>query len=138
MTRIRGDLIPPKDIDLTFDLILGPTEGWVTEEQLELAWGAYGEEMMRHNGAGRSRPGMRPWAYWKFELGEEQPENDQEAIRLAELGLLRDDEIATIAERANEARMRVGTAAEHRGPNCHPDRDAVELHEAVKRARMRE
>jgi hypothetical protein len=38
-------------------------------------------------------------------------------------------------ERANEARARIGTGAEHRGPdNDRPDRDAVKLHEAVNRA----
>jgi hypothetical protein len=79
-------------------------------------------------------PGHRPWAYWKFELGENEPDGDDAAIRLAELGLLRDDEIAAITERANEARMRIGTPAEHHGPNYWPDRDAVELHEAVQRA----
>ena len=30
--------------------------------------------------------------------------------------------------------MRVGTRREHYGPDCHPDRDAVELGGAVKRA----
>jgi hypothetical protein len=33
-------------------------------------------------------------------------------LRLAELGELRPDELAAVRERANEARLRVGTAAE--------------------------
>jgi hypothetical protein len=133
VTRIaRGTTVPPDDVSVTLDLLLGrSTEP--TEEQLELAWEAYGEEIMGNN-QGRGLPGTRPWAYWRFELGEDRPDGDDAAIRLAELGLLRDDEIAAIAERANEARMRIGTAAEHHGPNYWPDRDAVELHEAVKRA----
>jgi hypothetical protein len=78
------------------------------------------------------RAGERPWGWWKFELGEDPP--DDEPVRLAELGLLREDKIAAIAERANEARVRIDTPAEHYGPNYYPDRDAVELHEAVRRA----
>jgi hypothetical protein len=133
VTRIiRGVTVPPNSVGVTIDLILGPHE--FTEEQLELAWAAYGEEMMRNCNAGRGLPGTRPWAYWRFELGEDPPDGDDAAIRLAELGLLRDDEIAAIAERANEARPRIGTTAEHYGPDYRPDRRAVELHEAVKRA----
>jgi hypothetical protein len=130
MTRFRGRTVPPNDIGVVIDLIMGPTEGELTEDELELAWEAFGREDLRVFNPGC--PGTRPWAYWKFELGEDLPDN--EPVRLAELGLLRVDEIAAIAERANEARMRVDTPAEHYGPDCHPDRDAVELHEAVKRA----
>ena len=102
-----------------------------TEEELEL-----GVAGLRRGGHGHAQrgPGQRPWAYWRFELGEEPPQDDRQPIRLAELGLLRDDEVAAIAERANEARPRIGTTAEHYGPNCWPDRDAVELHEAVTAA----
>ena len=116
-------------------MILRPT-GEFTDEQLELAWEAYGEELMQHNRAGRSLPGHRPWAYWKFELGEDPPDGDDAAIRLAELGLLRDDEIARIAERANEGRPRIGTTAEHvSGDGSYrPDVLAVELHEVVREA----
>lgn len=57
-----------------------------------MAWEAYGAITALAAAA------LRPWAYWKFELGEEQSENGEEAIRLAELGLLRDDEFAAIAE----------------------------------------
>ena len=130
MTRFRGRTVPPNDVDVVIDLIMGPTEGELTEEELELAWEAYGKDDLRIFNP--SRPGTRPWAWWKFELGEDPPDN--EPVRLAELGLLRDDEVAVIVERANEARARIDTPAEHYGPNCWPDRDAVELDEAVKRA----
>jgi hypothetical protein len=136
VTRIvHGTTVPPDDIAVTLNLILRPT-GEFTEEQLKLAWAAYGEELMQHNCAGRSLPGHRPWAYWKFELGEDPPDGDDAAIRLAELGLLRDDEIARIAERANEGRPRIGTTVEHiSGDGSYrPDVLAIELHEAVKRA----
>jgi hypothetical protein len=131
VTRIlRGVTVPPDDFSVTLALIGGPTEGGLTEEQLKLAWEAYGgDDLML------KRPGARAWAYWKFEVGEEPPDDDHEPIRLAELGLLRDDEIAAIAERANEGRARIGTGAEHYGwGGYYPDREAVELHEAVKRA----
>ena len=51
----------------------------------------------------------------------------------SEIGLLRDDEIAAIAERAAEARARIGTPAEHVSGDgrYRPDVLAVELHEAV-------
>src|SRR3954447_13513853 len=107
--------------------------GEFTDEQLKLAWHAYGEEIMGDLTARPSSAGTRPWAYWEFELNEERPDGDEEAIRLAELGLLRDDEIAAITERAKVGRARIGTTAKHHGPNYYPDRDAVELHEAVKR-----
>jgi hypothetical protein len=37
VTRIREEIIPPNDVGVTLDLILGPT-GELTEEQLKLAW----------------------------------------------------------------------------------------------------
>ncbi len=127
MTRVRGATratLPPDDFNVTLELVGGPDEH--TEEELRLAWEAYGGVVTLNC------PGTRPWGWWRFEVGEDLPEN--EPVRLAELGLLGDDEIAAIAERATEARMRVDTPAEHYGPDCHPDRDVVELHEAVKKA----
>jgi hypothetical protein len=129
VTRIlRGATLPPDDFRVTLALIGGPAGPEFTEEDLRLAWETYGEDLTLRS------PGTRPWAYWRFELGEDPPDGDDAAIRLAELGLLRDDEIAAIAERANEARARIGTAAEHYGPNYRPDHDAVELHEAAREA----
>jgi hypothetical protein len=136
MTRIRPGLgIPPRESGVTLDLIVGPTEGELTVEQLELAWEAYGAEVMR-DCSGVGLPGTRPWGYWRFELREDRPDGDGEPIRLAELGLLRDEEIAAIAERANVGRTRIGTTAEHISGDgrYRPDVLAVELHEAVKRA----
>ena len=59
-------------------------------------WRLYGEELMSDCATGRSLPGTRPWGFWRFELGEDP--SDEPAVRLAELGLLRDDEVAAIAE----------------------------------------
>jgi hypothetical protein len=131
--RPTGHVSPPEDsIELVIALIMGPLDDCpYSEAQLRSAWEVRREEWLRHP----RRPGTRPWAYWKFELGEDEPDGDDAAIRLAELGLLRDDEIARIAERANEARPRIGTTAEHSdGGDFRPDVRAVELHEAVKRA----
>jgi hypothetical protein len=110
VTRFRGAAVPPNDVGVTMDLILGPSGSTFAEDELELAWEAYGEELMGDFATGRSLPGMRPWAYWKFELGEDPPDDDP-VVRLAELGLLRDEEVAAIAERANEARMRIAPIA---------------------------
>jgi hypothetical protein len=132
MTRIRDRVVaPPESAHLILALLIGPPLDF-TEAELALAWEVRREEMMLHNSMGRSSVGFRPWAYWKFDFGEDRPKDDDTTIRLAELGLLREDELVRIAERANEAKMRIGTDAEHYGPdNYRPDRDAVELHERV-------
>jgi hypothetical protein len=67
----------------------GP-HGEFTEEQLRIAWEVERDHL-------RGGLANRPWAYWKFELGEEPPRDSDlkfpwpEAIRLAELGDLRPD-----------------------------------------------
>jgi hypothetical protein len=86
----------------------------------------------RYNGPA----GTRPWAWWVFDLGEEMPRGGwaAEAIRLAELGELRDDELAALHERANEARLRIGIPREVLSDGHSMDRAAVELFEAVRAA----
>jgi hypothetical protein len=135
---------PFNEVDAMLDLIIGPVEGGLTEKQLEIAWEAYGEELM----GWRHPDGTRPWGYWRFVLGEEMPrsrwdgesvqDKHAETIRLAELGELRDDEIAAIAEKANEARLRVGTDSERVSGGwvgtpgaVLVDREDIELYEAV-------
>ena len=141
MTRIRRhyEIELPDEADAMLDLIIGPVQGGLSEKQLEVAWEAYGEEIM-----GWQRPGepWRPLGYWRFVLGEYPPRpRDSETIRLAELGELSDEEIAAIAEKANEARLRIDTDGERiSGGNRDtpgagfPDREAVELYEAVTAA----
>jgi hypothetical protein len=146
MTRLRRDLEieVPDRLDATIELIIGPCV--LSEKQLEVAWEAYGDEI---TGWQHSADPSRPWGYWRFVLGEEKPfphwnpEAHQmegkhaETIRLAELGELSDEEVAAIAEKANEARLRVGTDSEHisGGPyGGSMDSEAVELYEAVKEA----
>ena len=71
-----------------------------------------------------------------FELGEDPPRNPHyaQAVRLAELGELDAYERAAIAEKANEARMRLGTPSEqHNGrPGVGGDTLTVELWEAIQ------
>jgi hypothetical protein len=82
----------------------------------------------------------RPWAWWVFDRGEEKPRSQvAEAVRLAELGQLTDDELAVLRERADEARLRVGTARERvsGGSLTSPgaismDQEAIALFEAVR------
>jgi hypothetical protein len=70
----------------------------------------------------RDRPGLRPWAFWRFEFGEE-PDYEDQVIRLAERGLLFEEEIAALAERRTW--RHIDTGAEH------VDERAVALYERV-------
>jgi hypothetical protein len=138
VTRVRGVRRRSEHDALWLDLVLliGPHKGLdVTDEELESAWRMHHDEIM-----GYRRPvGWRPWAWWVFERDEEPPPHEPgaEEIRLAELGELTNEELAAIAERANVARTRVNTPAEHRGPNYFPDRRAIELYERVSAIRKR-
>jgi hypothetical protein len=53
-------------------------------------------------------------------------------LRLAELSRLTDGELAALQERANEARLRIGTSREVLSNGDSLDRRAVELFEAVR------
>jgi hypothetical protein len=115
--------------------MMGPTVGFgPTVEDLAVAWELRGEDVMSDY---QGRAGTRPWAYWAFDLGEPKPSGwDAEAVRLAELGLLEPDELAALRERANEARLRVGTPAEriaggNRASGVSVDAAAVELWDRV-------
>jgi hypothetical protein len=118
--------------ELELDLLLGPA-GEFSDGELERGWRVYGAELTEHART-HSLPGWRPWGWWRFEAGREEPDRHEAVPYLAACGELTDAEVAEFAARANEARPRIGTGAEHHGPNCRADRDAVELHEAVKRA----
>jgi hypothetical protein len=130
-------------VNASIDLLMGPTDapGELTVDQLEVAWQIERDRLLSEY---RGPPGTRPWAWWWFDLGEQQPHDwAAEAVRLAELGELRDDELAALRERANEAKLRVGTPRERvsggslRYGGCavvSVDRRAVELFEAVRTA----
>jgi hypothetical protein len=97
----------PRDVRLV--LTVGPPgPGAVDDDDLRAGWELFGADLVA--GAGDCQ---RPWGYWTFELGEGQPRNPADAVvRLAELGELTSGELAALEERANEARLRVGTGRE--------------------------
>jgi hypothetical protein len=130
-------------------LIGGPTSDEFSTEDLRAAWRYHGDQIMANH-----KPGSRPWGFWTFVLGEEQPRSRwdektsrsvgdfDEAVRLAQLGQLDAGELAALREQANESRMRVGTDRERlsgggREHGVSLDRKAVELFEAVLAARRR-
>jgi hypothetical protein len=114
----------------------------VSDEELRAAWAADRDEIMRSYLAGdrlTARAGRRPWPFWRFDLGEDQPEGDDEPIRLAELGLLSSEELAVLKRWADEARPRIGTEREQKGTREHPfwpNRRAVALWDAIERAAL--
>ena len=101
-------------LDIILNLLLAPT-GEYSEDQLRIAWEVERDRLMEHDRNNPATFATRPWAYWKFELGEEPPRDDgekipypfREAIRLAELGDLQPDEVAALAERAAQAKTRI-------------------------------
>ena len=102
--------------DVVWPLLIGPTDrDPFTFEDLEVAWRHHRDELLRRH-AGRD--GRRPWGWWEFEAGEEQPRGDDETVRLAELGELTDAELAALHERATEAGLRIGTPAERLWTAC--------------------
>jgi hypothetical protein len=129
-TRARFD--PELGVDMTIDLLIGPT---TFEADLPLrSWPWPGSCTVR--GCWPATTGTRPWAYWVFDLGEEKPQGewDAEALRLAELGELRPDELAALHERANEAKTRIGTPSELLSDGKSLDRRRVGLYERVEEA----
>jgi hypothetical protein len=110
---------------LKMSLICGPLEGdRLTDAQLRRAWRVYGQELLSR--PGRPRPGSRPWAFWRCELGlEGEPENRAEACTLLhERGELTADERERITEEATEARSR-------RAAGYRYDETAIEVAGAV-------
>jgi hypothetical protein len=74
------------------DLIAGPVR---KERRLELreTWFLHRDELIARRPAG-----MRPWGWWQYEAGEHAPSDVRaQAVRLAALGELSDDELARIA-----------------------------------------
>lgn len=141
MPRLRSrvyDLDGSGELDLLMALRIGPiTDDGVTDDDLRVGWGIHGERTL---GEGHG-DGRRPWGWWSFEAGEEPPEPRDEPVRLAGLGELTDAELVALREAADEARPRVGTAAERisgGGRDCPGavslDVRAVELWERVEAA----
>jgi hypothetical protein len=107
------------------------------DEVLRTGWELDREELLSYPHA----PGWRAWAFWVFDIEEEPPRGyGADVVRLAEVGLLKPDEVAALEERANEARLRVGTPRERvsggalGGSGVSVDARAVELWDAVRAA----
>ena len=87
-------------------LLIGPVRGGPygdpPDDVLELLWRRDRDRLLTDSG----RVGARPWGWWRFEAREPRPSGADEAVRLAELGELTVEELAAMAERANEARLR--------------------------------
>jgi hypothetical protein len=138
-------------LDIILNLLLAPT-GEYTEDQLRIAWEVERDRLMEHDRNNPATFATRPWAYRKFELGEEPPRDDREmipfpwreAIRLAELGDLQPNEVAALAERAAESKTRIdkGPHYEHiSAPGTDmerwSDRETVAAWEKVEKALKR-
>ncbi len=140
MARLRTGVVALSDERLgrlRLELMIGQTEADLDE--LEVAWELLRDAIM--SGPQGRRDGRRPWAWWHFDAGEEMPERGDEPVRLAQLGELTREEFAALREKANEARLRVGTSGERIAAlgtalEQRPDREAVELLERVEAARQ--
>ena len=163
MARLTNPGLVELDSGLRSALGIGPTT-WepFTEEELEIGWEHHRERLMAQEAERPFLPGSRPWGWWYFEAGREphlapypssvfhSEGTDEEylgALReyqfepvlwLAEHGHLRDDEVAALAEKANEARIRIdaggGRIAGGPGGGVPVDRWAIELYETVREA----
>jgi hypothetical protein len=129
--RLAAALPERGELDAELALLIGPVgpyeapSGGVVlpddppDEVLELIWERDGE---RAHGRPRGPAGRAGGSgYWRFVLGEEMPRGDAEAVRLAELGDLRDEELAALHGRASGARTRIGTAREQWNSGHRPD-----------------
>ena len=163
MARLTAPGLVEIDSGMLYALTLGPTtEDNFSDEELEIAWEHHRERLMAQEAEPPFLPGHRPWAWWNFEADREQhltphppsifnfegtDEEYLEALKehqfepvlwLAANGHLRDDEVAALAEKANEARLRLnagGGRIAGAGPSGVPvDRWAIELYAAVKEA----
>jgi hypothetical protein len=165
MARLTSPSLLELDLGMELALIIGPTtEDPFSDEDLRIAWQHHRARMMEQY---CRRPGQRPWGWWFFEAGREEHltpyplrsefegtaeervdaliEYDIEpVVFLAANGHLRDDELAALRERANEAKLRIGTGGERisggfsrsQGAVSYDRRD-VELYEAVTEALKR-
>jgi hypothetical protein len=76
MPRLRNRGYDPtgrERVDLLMALRMGPDlyEDGFTDDELRVGWELYGDEILDDR-QGRG-PGTRPWGWWRFVAGEEQP-----------------------------------------------------------------
>src|SRR3954468_24974919 len=75
MPRLRSrihQLHGKAQLDLLMALRIGPVRGdGLSEEDLRIGWEIHGQRIMEGR-QGRG-PGTRPWGWWRFVAGEQQP-----------------------------------------------------------------
>lgn len=133
MARLRGRILVTERVrEMAHLPLLIGSVGEYPDGVLRMVWELDRVELMR-----QTPPGVRPWAFWVFDRGEDRPA--AEAVRLAELGELSPGELATFRRRADTARPRIGTPSEHTSGSRDGSVDvrAVELWEAVSAAASR-
>ena len=123
---------------------------FANEDEARSAWEERRDEIM--DSWMNRTTGDRPWGWWAFEAGrpphlqplrpgkwkssEEIDEYYIEPVRWLAAHGLREDEIAEIKRRADEARPRIGTPAEQYSTDIdRQDRRKAKLWEAVKQAK---
>jgi hypothetical protein len=137
----------------------GTNSMFASDEERREAWEARREKLLQRYLDPPFTPGNRPWGWWAYvaerpqhlvalteildfkgteeEEAEAWDEYKIEPVEwMAAHGHLTPEEIAAITEKANEARPRIGTDAEHigSGGTDRADQRAVKLHEAVTAA----
>jgi hypothetical protein len=117
---------PGFDVELA--LLIGP-DADISDRELEAGWRAVGDRLCEEH----ANAGWRPWGWWAFTAREPMPNSrDGEVLRLAELEELTDVELAALAERAHEARLRVNTDRERLADSKSIDAPSIALWEQVK------
>jgi hypothetical protein len=73
-----------------WDLQLGPSGEFASEEERREAWLRHRDSLMVMNA------GHRPWAWWEYESAEPRNPSVEESLQLYRMGALREDELAEL------------------------------------------
>lgn len=79
--RVAKRLIGPSaplSFDQDFALRTGRREAWDSEREARAAWDAHREEMIESDV--RVRPGLRPWAFWAYDVARPELLEDRGEI----------------------------------------------------------
>jgi hypothetical protein len=99
-----------QSFELELGLVIGPTEGdGLSDEDYELGWHYHGARILEEYVGPFA---TRPWGWWAFEAGEPMPAGRDAERSGWSNWVNRDDELAALRERTNEARLRIGTSRE--------------------------
>ena len=98
--KLGADYGRPLDLEELFELAIGPDgeSAFDSEAEREAAWRHHGDAVMEN--AAR-QPGDRPFGYWLYDVGVEEPPTRLERVLLLhERGLLTDEELRRIRAEA--------------------------------------